>query len=185
MLIPWWPLLLYPLVLMAIPLAIALGQVVRGGPVTVMSVGAVLGIGAFWLSLRNSYAPNPNGSAQAELWLIFSVLIGATLLVGAWALALAQAFRARQWLWVALLCLAVYITIAALVFSEASGFATCLLNPTAFCGPTNRSVASLILTATFLAPVALLVYALAAGVRRQPRALPDGLTVSQLPAGER
>lgn len=185
MLIAWWPVLLYPLPLMVIPLAIALGQVVRGGPVTVMSIGAAIGIGSYLLALRDYYTPYHIGGAQAVLWVIFSALAGATLLVGAWALALAQACRARQWVWVALLCLAVYITAAALVLFEASGYAFCLFNPEAFCGQSDPVALPLFLASDFLAPAVLLAYALLAGVRRQPRALPEGLTVSRLTAEER
>lgn len=189
MLINWWPvLLLYPLPLLVIPLGIALGQVVRGGPVTVMSVGAGLGMASFWLALRGLYMPGYG--AQAALWLIFSTLVGALLLVGAWAVALAQAFRARQWAWVALLCLVVYLAIAALFFFEYSGYAPCIFDPSAFCPQMNASVLPLTLpltlAASFLAPVVLLVYGLrAAGARRQPHALPDGLTVSRLTAEDR
>jgi hypothetical protein len=187
MLINWSPVLIVPLLLLVIPLAIALGQVVRGGPVTVMSVGAGLSMGSFWLTLRSLYVPPYD--AQTALWLIFSALVGAILLVGAWALALAQAFHARQWVMVALLCLVVYLAIAALVFFEYSGYATCIFDPVAFCSLMNASILPLILpltlAASFLAPVVLLVYALSAGARRQPHALPDGLTISRLTAEER
>ena len=187
MLLNWWPALLLPLPLLVIPLAIALGQVVRGGPVTVMSVGAGLSMGSFWLTLRSLYVPPYD--AQTALWLIFSALVGAILLVGAWAVALAQAFRARQWAWVALLCLVVYLASAALVFFEYSGYATCIFDPAAFCAQTNVTVLPLILpltlAASFLAPVVLLLYGLRSGARREPHALPDGLTISRLTAEER
>lgn len=92
---------------------------------------------------------------------------------------------ARQWLWAALHCLAVYLIVASLVFFLASGYVVCVFDLAAFCGQTNPSALPLIIAATFLAPVVLLVYALRAGARRHPRGLLDGLTVSRLTAEER
>jgi len=193
MLINWWPVLLLPLPLLVIPLAVALGQVVRGGPVTVMSVGAGLGLGSFWLALDSAnlfpsteFAP----AAQLVLWIAISALAGEVLLMAAWAIALAQTFRARQWVWLALLCLAVYFTFATLIYFESSEYATCLLNPAAFsqafCGDINPDALPVFVVATYAAPVILLLYGLVVGARRrQPHALPDGLTVSRLGAEER
>lgn len=187
-LIHWWHALLYPLPLIIIPLAIGLGRFVRGGALTTLSVGALLALGAFWYGMRDWYTPTAPFGYSPSTWIVlFAMIVGAPLLLCAWTLALVQAARAREWVWIGTLCLAVYLTAATLVFFEATPYALCLLDPGAYCPPgiqSGQGALASFIAASFIAPGALLVYALRAGTQRQPRGQPDGLRVTRLTAEE-
>jgi hypothetical protein len=180
--------LLYPLPLMVIPLAVGLGSFVRGGPLTALSVVVLLALGAFWFGMLGWYTPAaPIGYSPSTLIVLFAVIAGAPLLLCAWTVALVQAARARQWVWLGAQCMAVYLTAATLVFFEASPYAACLLDPGAFCPQgieSGQSTLAIFIAASFIAPGALLVYALRPGMRRQPREAPEGLSVTRLTAEE-
>jgi hypothetical protein len=186
--ISWWHVLLYPLPLIVIPLAVGLGRFVRGGALTILSVVALLAFGAFWFGMRDYYTPTaPFGYSPSTLIVMFAVIAGAPLLLCAWTVALVQAARRRQWVWLTLLCVAVYISAATLVFFEATPYALCLLDPGAFCPQgiqSGQSTLAIFMASSFIAPVTLLVYSLRTGTQRQARALPDGLRVTRLTTEE-
>ncbi len=180
----WWLALIYPLPLLAIPLAVLLGQYMRGGAVAVMSGGAALAAGIFWLALRGVFETTVDGRSMPNgLVMIFSAMLAIALLVCAWALALAEAFRERRWGWVAAQCLAVYLSFAAMFTYLMGPYASCYSSPDLFmCASVNLSVGMLLIACTFAGPLALLVYALRMNPLRHTHALPDGLVVSRLDA---
>lgn len=180
----WWPALIYLLPLVLIPLAVLLGQRIRVGAVAVMSGSAALLAGVFWLTLLVVIVTRISGNAFVTgLVEAYSALLAIALLVCAWALALAEAFRERRWGWVAAQCLAVYLTFAAVVVYLMGPFYVCYSNPDLFmCATVNQSVGAILITCMFAGPLALLAYALRRNLLLHTRARPDDLAISRLDA---
>ncbi|HEX8983755.1 MAG TPA: hypothetical protein VF792_13355 [Ktedonobacterales bacterium] len=184
----WWLALIYPLPLLLIPLAVLLGQHIRIGAVAVMSGSAALLAGVFWLILlgvivmRISSNSFVNGQVEAYVE-VYAALLAIVLLVCAWTLALAEAFRERRWGWVAAQCLADYLTFASVFVYLTGPYFSCYSNPDLFiCVTVNQSVGAILIACMFAGPLALLAYALRRNLLLHTRARPDDLAVSRLDA---
>ncbi len=176
----WALALQIPLLALVIPAAIIIGQRVRGGPLVVAGAAALLAFVAFWLvgTTRALSGGNPFNGVS----LIYIFFGGVILLLGAWALALAQAVSERRWAWVALLSLAVYLTFAALFAIALSPYSACMFAPQQpYCASTNQTMQALLTAGSFMGPGAILVFALRAYLPRRG-APPVGLNVSRLGA---
>lgn len=181
----WEPILLVPLVAMVIPIAILIGQRLRGGPLTGLSAGAVLGIliclALSWASLWSGDAPYPTSLSS-----VLALACGSVLLLGGFALAGADALRARRREWAVGLCVATYATFVGLIGPIIIPIRSCQYGPLGAptCSPPDVGRFLLFAALSLLGPCAMLVYALRAqGHAAQPEtALPDGLTISRLDA---
>jgi hypothetical protein len=158
-----------------IPLSIVLGQWARGGPVTVASIGAGLGFTFFWVVTITYSSQSAEGITLTSLP---SLIGGALLTFAAWALALADALRARRWGWLAAVWIAVYVTIAAMYFMVTTPVVSCIYTSSIpyYCASQSRIFYWLIVAGCFVGPAVLLAYAL----RHATRAQPDGLSASPL-----
>lgn len=176
------PIVILGALVLVVPLAILIGQRLRSGPIAVASGGALLGLAAFWLLIRQTYIPSDAYGPYVE-YSEFALVGTSLLLIVGWALALADAAQARRWGWIALLCFATYISMAAMFFSVvATPYATCGANPwLPECLGVNPVEEVLTITSGFFGPTISLVYALYLRAP-QSRALPDGLSVSPLDA---
>lgn len=167
---------------LVIPAAVLAGMRLRGGPATLMGVGAPLALLALWLLGQSGVLQGENGQvySYAETYL----LIGAALLlIGAWAIALAAAASARRWGWVALLTLAVYLSFYVFIAMLFSTNSNCLFNAQApGCGASAQSLLPPFLASAFIGPVAILAYTLLARQPRRRAALPDGLLATPISA---
>lgn len=160
-----------------IPLSVVIGQWARGGPVTVACIGAALGFALFWVILSTSYSLTPPSFEASLFATLLGYVGGALLTLAAWALALADAIRARRWGWLAAVWLAVYVTIAATYSIFATPIVSCAFSTYPNnCAPQSRIFFWLIAAGSFVGPAVLLTYAL----RHATRAQPDGLSVSPL-----
>ncbi|HZC05303.1 MAG TPA: hypothetical protein VE338_06655 [Ktedonobacterales bacterium] len=183
----WEPILLVPLVAMVIPVAILIGQWVRGGALTSLSAGALLGIVIYlapvWVSLWSSDA-----SYSFSLPGTLALASGAVLLLGGFAIAGADALRVRRRGWVVGLCVTVYATFVALVGLTITPIRSCmyLMSGPPACAPPDVGRILLFSAASLVGPGVMLLYALRAqGSEALAPVLPDGLTVSRLDATDR
>lgn len=172
--IQWMFALQNGLLALVIPAAIIIGHRVRGGPLFVIGGGALLAFLIFWLSVLD-------GASSDYAITVFYVFLGGMLwLLGAWALALADAARERRWVWVALLSFAVYFTVVALLAALLSPYAACLFgSQQPYCVSANQNEQTLLRVGSFIAPVVIMLYALRASVLRRD-APPAGLSASHL-----
>jgi hypothetical protein len=185
----WEPLLLFPLLVLIIPIAILIGQRWRSGPLVSLSAGAIIGMVIYLALLTmtwSAFSPNfnpPFGGYYTEA--VMSLIGGAVLLLGASALAFADALRGRRPAWAVIQC--------ALVYGSFVGMLGFFLSPVTYCGelpngtycsPFDYGRFAIFAALSLAGPLALLIYALFAAFQRQPRALPDGLTISRPTAGE-
>ncbi len=180
----WLQALTYPLPLLAIPIAVLIGQRMRGGVVTSLSGGAALVGGVFWLALRGGIGTAIFGNIMVGAMVtIFSAMLAVVLLASAWAVALAEAFRERQWGWIVAQCLTVYLSFAAAITYLNRPYYNCYSNPNLFmCGSINQIVGDLLIVCTFAGPLVLLIYALRPNPLRHTHAPPDDLVISRLDA---
>lgn len=173
----WEPLLLFPLLVLIIPIAILIGQRWRSGPLVSLSAGAILGMVIYLALLAltwSSFSANFNqsfGGYYTEA--VLSLVGGAVLLLGASALAFADVLRGRRRVWLAPLCLFAYAT-----FVGTLGFVT---TPLRFCGdalggpnggpscaPPDFSLFAIFGALSLAGPIATLLYALLAHGRAAP-----------------
>jgi hypothetical protein len=178
----WIPMLIVGALALIIPLTILIGQWLRIGPMIVANGGALLGLAIFWLNLREFYQPlGPN--RLAPLVSIVAAIGGALLLLAGWTLALADAALARRWGWMALLCLATFISVGAIYNLVGTPYMTCVALPSEAyaCALVNPIAEALTIAGDFVGPATALVYALRQHALHS-RALLDGLSVSPLDA---
>ncbi len=103
---------------------------------------------------------------------------GVLITLAAWILAINAAAQARRWVWVALLIVAGYLTLAA-VYASFS-LQTCF-GPDFTCPPPDPLAQALVFVGYLACPVAALVYGVRA-LGQRVRTPPDGLLVSSLRA---
>jgi hypothetical protein len=179
-----WTLILgIPLLALVIPAAILAGHRMPGGPILLTSGGALLAFAVFWSAgLTGGFSPGNTFNYSAFIVYIFVFFGGVILLLGAWALAFAGAMGERRWVWVALLNPAVYLTFVALVAILLSPYFSCMFQPQQpYCQSANASVWKSFITASFIGPVAVLLYALRPNFARRS-GLPAGMRATPLGA---
>jgi len=173
-----------PLLALVIPAAILAGHRMRGGSILVTSGGAILAFAVFWAAgLTGGFSRGNTFNLDAFFYVYIYVFFGGViLLLSAWALALAGAMSERRWVWVALLNPAVYLTFVALVAILLSPYFSCMFSPQQpYCLSANASLWESFIAASFIGPVAVLLYALRPYFTRRG-ALPAGLRASRLGA---
>lgn len=179
----WHLMVLLPLLALAIPVAILIGQRWRNGPLISLSAGATLGVGIYlaltWAWLADSTSNPYSESAISILFLIG----GAVLLLGAWALALTDALRERQRVWAVIQC--------ALVYGSFVGMLGFFLSPVTYCGelpsgtyctPFDYGRFAIFGALSLAGPIATLLYALLAHGRAAPA--PDREVEQPVGAGD-
>jgi hypothetical protein len=180
----WEPMLLFPLLVMVIPVAILLGQRWRGGPQISLSAGAILGVVIYlaltWASFATrGYEPIENTIGTLAL------LGGAILLLGALALGFADALCTRRRVWALIQSALVYGSFVGMLGFMLEPVRVCSFLPSgAICAPPDMGRFALTIALMLAGPIATLVYALRTGAQRQPRTLPEGLTITRLTAEE-
>jgi hypothetical protein len=183
-LIDWGALLVPAAVLLVVPLAIIVGYRRSVGSIVVSGALAAVVFAAFWLVLGGTSSFFGNSDNYVIRTLIF--FGGVLITLAAWVLSLNAAAQSRRWIWVGILLVAGYCTLAAIYASfsiqpcfDVSGGEFSCTQP----DPLRQALTFL----GYLAcPVAALVYGVyGTGARpfgRRVRRLPDGLTVSSLRA---
>lgn len=181
----FWPqILLLPLLALVIPVAILIGQRWPHGPLISLSGGATLSVAIYLALTWASFSPSGYQPIDDTIRYL-SLLGGVILLLGALALAFADALRERRRVRAIIPCALVYASFVGMLGFALEPVRTCSFLPSgAVCGPPDVGFFVLLVVLILAGPLALLVYALRAGVQRQPRALPEGLAVSRLPAEE-
>ena len=180
--IDWGALLIPAAVLLVVPLAIVVGYRRSAGSIVVSGALAAVAFAAFWLVLggTSGFYGDPASYLARILLFVGSVLLS----LAAWVLSLNAATQARRWIWVGILLIAGYCTLAAIYASfsiqpcfDVQGGEFSCAQP----DPLRQAL-------TFLGYLACSVAALVYGVYgarpfgRSVRRLPDGLTVSSLHA---
>lgn len=169
----WEPLLLFPLLVLIIPIAILIGQRWRSGPLVSLSAGAILGMVIYLALLAltwSSFSANFNqsfGGYYTEA--VLSLVGGAVLLLGASALAFADVLRGRRRVWAVIQC--------ALVYGSFVGMLGFFLSPVTYCGelpsgtyctPFDYGRFAIFGALSLAGPIATLLYALLAHGRAAP-----------------
>lgn len=177
----WLLALEVPLVVLVIPVFVIIGRRAPGGTATALGAGALLSFLLLWLlGTTGEYTGASPLPAVAPTYLLFA---GALLLLGGWAVALADAAGERRWGWVALLAVAVYLACAAFIQVLASPYSACLLESVEpYCAEGYPGELWILLAAGFAGPAAVIVYALLAPRPRRPDALPEGVQMTPLGA---
>jgi hypothetical protein len=169
----WEPLLLFPLLVLVIPIAILIGQRWRSGPLVSLSAGAVLGMVIYlalltltWSSF-STYPYQPFGGYYTLA--VLSLIGGAVLLLGASALAFADALRGRRLAWAVTQCALVYGGFVGMLGFFLSPVTYCkgLPNGT-YCTPFDYGRFALFAVLSLAGPLATLLYALLAQGRTAP-----------------
>ena len=164
-------------VLLVIPIAIVAGYRRSTGAIMICGALAIIAFAAFWLVLGgiNGLGSGTDPSFPIRIATLYG---GVLITLAAWTLSINAAAQARRWVWVALLIVAGYLTLAA-VYASFS-LQTCF-GPDFACPPPNPLAQALIFVGYLACPVAALVY----GIRvlgQRVRTPPDGLVVSSLRA---
>ncbi|HET9109876.1 MAG TPA: hypothetical protein VFN78_03525 [Ktedonobacterales bacterium] len=177
---------LIPLIAMVIPVAILIGQRLRGDPLISLSAGALAGFVIYlaltWASLWVSDTQYSESLLQG-----LSTIGGAVLLLSAFAMSFTDALRMRRRGWAVALCVAVYATFFALIGVFSAPLRSCAYFPQGAPTCTSPDVTRFLLLAAInlVGPCAMLTYALRAQGRAEPAStLPKGLTISRLDATE-
>lgn len=174
----WALALQIPLLFLVIPAALIIGHRMRGGPLLVIGGGALLGFAAFWL-IGAQVTPGIFIRSTMRSYIFFGSV---TLLLGAWSLALEQSLRARRWVWVAPLCLAVYLTFVSLFAILITPLSFCLFSSQQpYCSTVGAGVWTALISGSFIGPGAIMLYALRPYIARRD-APPAGLHTSRLGA---
>jgi hypothetical protein len=187
--IAWQPVvsvLLVAAMSLIIPLAIVLGHRRPNGALLFSGAGSLVAFSAFWLvfdgsSLLDGRNDSPDGSLTGGMIARGLLLaLGAFLLIAAWTLSLNTAAQARSWVWTALLVLAGFLSLAALL---ATLFVPdpCLVGPPNVVGQCAPAPAAqtLIIVGMLAGPAAVLAYSLR-GAAPWRVGRPTGLSVSRL-----
>ncbi|HEX5156186.1 MAG TPA: hypothetical protein VFW17_03115, partial [Ktedonobacterales bacterium] len=111
--IDWGVLLVPAAVLLVVPLAIIVGYRRSVGSIVVSGALAAVTFAAFWLVLGGMN----NLSGPTLPYRIILLYGGVLLALATWALSLNAAAQARRWIWVGLLLVAGYCTLAAIYAS--------------------------------------------------------------------
>ncbi len=180
--IDWSALLLPAAVLLVIPVAIVIGYRRSVGSIVVSGALAAVIFAAFWLLLGGTSSFYGDSANYAVRTLIF--FGGVLLALATWILSLNAAAQTRRWVWVGLLLVSGYLTLAAIYASFS--IQPCFDVPNGeFSCPQPDSLRQALTFLGYLAcPVVALMYGVY-GARvpgRRVRTLPDGLTVSPLHA---
>ena len=169
-------------VLLVVPLAITVGYRRSVGSIVVSGALAAVTFAAFWLVLGGMN----NLSGPTLPYRIILLYGGVLLALATWALSLNAAAQARRWIWVGLLLVAGYCTLAAIYASFSIQPCFDVSGGEFSCAQPDPLRQALIFLGYLACPVAALVYGVyGAGARpfgRRVRRLPDGLTVSSLHA---
>lgn len=180
--IDWGVLLVPAAVLLVVPLAITVGYRRSVGSIVVSGALAAVTFAAFWLVLGGMN----NLSGPTLPYRIILLYGGVLLALATWALSLNAAAQARRWIWVGLLLVAGYCTLAAIYASFSIQPCFDVSGGEFSCAQPDPLRQALIFLGYLACPVAALVYGVyGAGARpfgRRVRRLPDGLTVSSLRA---
>ncbi|HEX5441743.1 MAG TPA: hypothetical protein VFW76_12715 [Ktedonobacterales bacterium] len=180
--IDWGALLIPAAVLLVVPLAIIVGYRRSTGSIVISGALAAGAFAVFWLILGGVdglFGPS-------YPYRIISLYGGVLMTLSAWALSLNAAAQARRWVWVGILLVAGYCTLAAI-------YASLSVQPCfdgvdgEFACPSPDTLRHVLMFLGYLAcPFVALAYGVY-GERAHPfgrrvRTLPDGLTVSSLRA---
>ena len=175
--IDWGSLVLPGAVLLVIPLAIIPAYRRATGSILVSGALATAVFAAFWLIFGGVTAFYRNMPGVEVLF-----FCGILLTLTAWILSINAAAQARRWLWVALLLIAGYLSLAA-VYASFS-LQNCFSAPESefTCPSTDPLQHALIMLGYLACPVAALAYGVYGGraLWRRERALPEGLVASSL-----
>jgi hypothetical protein len=184
-LIDWGALLVPAAVLLVVPLAIIVGYRRSAGSIVVSGALAAVAFAAFWLVLGGMN----NLSGPSFPYKIILLYGGVLLALAAWFLSLSAAAQARHWIWVGILLVAGYCTLAAIFASFSVQPCFDGVDGEFSCTQPDPLRQALIFLGYLACPVAALVYGVygvyGTGARpfgRRTRTLPDGLTVSSLHA---
>ncbi len=180
--IDWGVLLVPAAVLLVVPLAIVVGYRRSTGSVVVSGALATVVFAMFWLVLGGTNSLFSNSDNYAIRTLIF--FGGVLLALATWMLSLNAAAQARRWVWVGLLLVAGYLTLAAIYASFSIQPCFGGVDAEFSCPQPDTFRQALTFLGYLACPVAALVYGVY-GSRpfgRRARKLPDGLTVSSLNA---
>jgi hypothetical protein len=138
---------------------------------------AIIAFAAFWLVLGG--ISGLGSDTDPGFPIRIAIFYGGVLItLAAWTLALNATAQTRRWVWVGLLIVAGYLTLAA-VYASFS-LQTCF-GPDFACPPPNPFAQALVFVGYLACPVAALVYGIRA-LGRRVRTPPDGLVVSSLRA---
>jgi hypothetical protein len=172
-----WGLLLLPgAVLLIVPLAIVPAYRRSTGSIVVSGALATIAFAAFWLVLGGT-----SGLGRGIPISGIEFYCGLLLTVATWILSLNAAAQARRWVWVGLLLVAGYLTLAAVYASFTLQICFGGTDSEFTCPPPDPLRQALVFVGYLGCPIAALVYGVRAPGRRV-RTLPDGLTVSSLHA---
>jgi hypothetical protein len=179
-LIDWGVLLVPAAVLLIVPLAIIVSYRRSTGSIVVSGALAVGAFAAFWLVLGGV----DNLAGPSFPYRIISLYGGVLLALAAWALSLNSAAQARRWVWVGLLLVAGYCTLAAIYASFSVQPCFDGVDGEFACPPPDTLRQTLVFLGYLACPVTALIYGIygARPFGRRARRLPDGLTVSSLHA---
>lgn len=180
--IDWGALLVPAAVLLVVPLAIVVGYRRSAGSMVVSGALAAVIFAAFWLVLGGTssfYGDSANFVIRTL------ILFGGVLLaLVAWILSLNAAAQARRWIWVGILLVAGYCTLAAIYASFSVQPCFDGVDGEFSCATPDTLRQALTFLGYLACPVAALAYGVygARPFGRRVRRLPDGLTVSSLRA---
>lgn len=176
-----WGLLLLPgAVLLLIPITIVAGYRRATGSIVVSAALAAGAFAAFWLVLGGV----DGLSGPSFPYKIITLYGGVLLALATWALSLNAAAQARRWIWVGLLLVAGYLTLAAIYASFSTQPCFGAIDGEFACPPPDTLRQALTFLGYLACPVVALIYGIygSRAFRRRVRTLPDGLTVSSLRA---
>ena len=176
--IDWGALLVPAAVLLVVPLAIIVGYRRSTGSIVVSGALAAVAFAAFLLILGGV----DNLSGPSFPYRIILLYGGVLITLTAWALSLNAAAQARRWVWVGILLIAGYCTLAAIYASFSVQPCFDVPNGEFSCPQPDALRQTFTFLGYLACPVAALVYGVygARPFGRRARTLPDGLTVSSL-----
>jgi hypothetical protein len=179
-LIDWGALLIPAAVLLVVPLAIVVGYRRSTGSIVICGALATGAFAAFWLILGGV----DNLAGPTFPYKIISLYGGVLITLAAWVLSLNAAAQTRRWIWVGILLVAGYCTLAAIYASFSVQPCFSGVDGEFACPSPDTLRQSLMFLGYLACPVAALVYGVygAHPFGRRVRTLPDGLTVSSLHA---
>ncbi len=182
--IDWGALLVPAAVLLVVPLAIIVGYRRSAGSIVVSGALAAVIFAAFWLVLGGTSSFYGDSANFVIRMLIF--VGGVLLTLVAWIVSLNAAAQARRWIWVGILLIAGYCTLAAIYASFSVQPCFDVSGGEFSCTQPDPFRQALVFLGYPACPVAALAYGVyGTGARpfgRRVRRLPDGLTVSSLRA---
>ncbi|HEY1390902.1 MAG TPA: hypothetical protein VGF38_20370 [Ktedonobacterales bacterium] len=178
--IDWGALLIPAAVLLVVPLAIIVGYRRSTGSIVVSGALATGAFAVFWLILGGG----DTLAGPSFPYKIIALYGGVLMTLAAWVLSLNAGAQARRWIWVGILLVAGYCTLAAIYASFSVPPCFDGVNGEFACPSPDTLRQALLFLGYLACPVAALVYGVygARPFGRRVRTLPDGLTVSSLHA---